>query len=76
MYHPTAMLDRIGNVIDSTQEMLSRLKTGLAAGEKLTDLKRLAADAAIATTLIETLVDSRLRDHLRQAPQPHPHRRH
>jgi hypothetical protein len=60
--HVTTMTDRILTAIDATQEMLAKLKAGLIAGAPLPGLKRLATDAAIATTLIETLVDSRLQD--------------
>jgi hypothetical protein len=58
----SAMADRLELVIDATQQMLSKLKTGLSDGERLVALKKLATEVAIAATLIETLIDTRIQD--------------
>jgi len=49
-------LERISGIIDSTQKMLDKLKTGLTAGEPSKDLVKLASEAAIAITVVERLL--------------------
>jgi len=49
-------LERISIIIDSTQKMLGNLQTGLMAGEPSRDLGKLATEAAIAITIVETLL--------------------
>ena len=49
-------LNRIITVIDSTQEMLRKLKSGLLSGDPPRGLGKLAQESAIALTIIEMLL--------------------
>jgi hypothetical protein len=51
--------DLIVGAIETTQDMLSRLKVGLISGEPLQELEQLAKDMSLAALGIETMVSHR-----------------